>query len=322
MNHGFKPRGIHPSSKYDPGMETEAWKNRLYTATTLTFQGGYYFIVDCWHHRILFSRDLDSSLANWEVLDDDIAGPHSIVFGEGFWVAEDTGRNALRVYSQPGHRFTREKSVKLPLLLRQVIGGSGVRPHRVLFDDVRRGFWVIGSGDQTLLRLSRRALGGGLRIAKKYFLPEMQNEYCRSISIRDHLIYVVSDRRVASFSLQNDLEFVKEWALPPGITGSNDLYFLEQGGAFMTFTPKKIVFFEDLESLEEGNVIDLTEAIGSGTPYYISSILGKLCVPEITESTRIAFYEWVNPILSMNEEFMWFGLPNEDDAARKKDLPL
>ena len=86
-------------------LQQAGYRARLYTPTMITRLLGTYFIVDCWHHRIIHSRNLHAPLVRWKTLDDDIAGPHSIATDGTFHVAEDTGRHGLFVYREtaPDH---------------------------------------------------------------------------------------------------------------------------------------------------------------------------------------------------------------------------
>ena len=104
-------------------LQQAGYRARLYTPTMITRLLGTYFIVDCWHHRIIHSRNLHAPLVRWKTLDDDIAGPHSIATDGTFHVAEDTGRHGLFVYREtaPDH-FERVQHVP----------DVGIRPHRLV----------------------------------------------------------------------------------------------------------------------------------------------------------------------------------------------
>ena len=70
----------HPSS---------SWRDRLSTPTYVSYYLHHYFIVDCWHHRVIVSDDLDTPIRDWRTIAafDDPAGdhqplaiPHSLAF--------------------------------------------------------------------------------------------------------------------------------------------------------------------------------------------------------------------------------------------------
>ena len=115
-------------------------QNKLYTPTFITKIKKNYFIVDCWHHRILYSAIMNT----WKVLDQEISGPHSIVSNGEIYVAEDTGKNAIRIYGE-----THDKC----LCLKQIITSIGIRPHRSIYSSKTDTFYIISSQDQTIFSL-------------------------------------------------------------------------------------------------------------------------------------------------------------------------
>ena len=115
-------------------------QNKLYTPTFITKIKKNYFIVDCWHHRILYSANMNT----WKVLDQEISGPHSIVSNGEIYVAEDTGKNAIRIYGE-----THDKC----LCLKQIITSIGIRPHRSIYSSKTDTFYIISSQDQTIFSL-------------------------------------------------------------------------------------------------------------------------------------------------------------------------
>ena len=288
------------------------YNQRLFTATQITKLNGIYFIVDCWHHRILYSSDINSEIQYWNVLDDDIAGPHSIASDGNVFVAEDTGRHALKVYVQ-------KQNNEFELV--QVVPNIGIRPHRVLYDSTRDQFVVIGSKDQRLFLLNLE--NNELRVVSSQRITELQGQYCRSITIRDNLVYMVGIRDIVVFHLNKGSlgTYVKTVRLNSQYEGSNDLYFINDESGLLTSSPKKIVYFSRLSQLEKGNAQDLSSAY-EGTPYYISFFDNKLWVPEIIEHTAIHSISG-NPSDHGSKITQFdFGLPNRASLNRKGELPL
>ena len=296
------------TSAYSSG----SFNQRLFTATYITKLNGTYFIVDCWHHRILYSSDINSEINQWNVLDDDIAGPHSIASDRNIFVAEDTGRHALKVYAQ-------KQNTEFKLV--QVVPNIGIRPHRVLYDSINNQFVVISSGDQRLFLLNYE--NNELRVVSSELITELQGQYCRSITIRDNLVYMVGTRDIVVFHLNKGSigKYVKTIRLNSQYEGSNDLYFINDEGGLLTSTPKRIFHFSNLSQLEEGNAQNLSSAY-KGTPYYISFFDNKLWVPEITEHTAIHSISG-NPSDHRSKITQFdFGLPNRASLNRKGELPL
>ena len=119
----------------DDRADPAAYSHRLHTPTYITKIKDKYFITDCWHHRVIYSNSLSTPISEWQVLDDDIADPHSIASDGTFYVAEDTGRHRLKVYKEA-------RDGKLQQI--QLISNVGKRPHRVLYAEQLRRFADTG----------------------------------------------------------------------------------------------------------------------------------------------------------------------------------
>ena len=61
--------------------EKEKIKGRLYTPTCMEKIDNQYYIVDCWHDRVIYSDSL-CDIKEWKVLDEDLKYPHSICKGK------------------------------------------------------------------------------------------------------------------------------------------------------------------------------------------------------------------------------------------------
>lgn len=303
--------------------QAQDYRHRLYTPTFITKIGQRHFIVDCWHHRILHHHDLTQPIQHWQVLDDDLAGPHSVASDGQLYVAEDTGRHRLKVYREQGEgRFE----------IVQIVDDVGRRPHRVCHDPVREHFLVVGSTDQSLHIFS--ASPQGLRLEHRMRIPELEGEYCRSITLQKNLIYFVAATHLVIYEWQNGtLRFSGErLALNPSAGtdhgSSNDLFFFEDGRGILTSTHQKAYYFNQFHELTTGQALDISHLF-EGTPYYVSVIDGRLWIPDNTESSNINHFRlparneapasWLG---SPDQQSLFrFGAPTSADLARKAELP-
>lgn len=300
--------------------------DRLYSPTQITKLDGIHFIVDCWHHRILHSPDVRLPLAQWQLLDDDLAGPHSID-SDGRWhVAEDTGRHRLKVYRRDARgRFE----------LVQTLSNVGVRPHRVLYDARHQQFLIMGSEDQSL-----HALVSGPRGLQPVFsqhIPELKGEYCRSITLQGDLLYfvavshlVVYERAGRRFRFTGKRLPIRALQGVQGGHGSNDLFFLDEARGILTATPNRAFLFNRLEQLADGSALDISSFF-RGTPYYLSAFDGQLwftTAKAYSAISRVSFPE-LGPKkldarhLGLMQREMLFDIGPADDAsyARRRQLP-
>jgi len=289
----------------------EPYTHRLYTPTWITKISELYFIVDCWHHRIIYSNEADRPIGEWKTLDDDLAGPHSIVSDGSIYVAEDTGRHRLRVYVRGASGFE----------IRQIVAGVGNRPHRVRYESGSKLFYAVGSIDQSIHIF--RNVDDRLRRVRSKTIAELNGQYTRSITIRDgNLYFVGADDIVTCRILDEDVEYISRLPLAAAYRGSNDLYFLPDGSGLFASTPQKLYYFKRLEELSAGNAVDVSRIV-RGTPYYIDCFDGGLWIPEITEYSRIVRYGISGSSVNFADRQVLFdfGRPTPASESRFAVLP-
>lgn len=297
------------------------FRARLYAPTQVVRLGTRWFIVDCWHHRIIHSEDLYLPIARWQTLDENIAGPHSIATDGHFFVAEDTGRHGVKVYRQPAAGVFEQD---------QYLPNIGRRPHRVLFDAARRQFLIVGSEDQTLYILREQA--GALVLAAAVHVPELQGQYCRSITLQGDTLWFVGNFHLVRYRMtpRGVAPDTGHITLHARFHGSNDLYFFENGaGGILTSTPRSAVHFRVLDDLALGNATDLAQGTSSGgfsgTPYYVTRMpSGMLLIPEHSDSSSaIRLYPLATQGFnhSLAQTIVDFGQSVQASIERKRLLP-
>lgn len=292
----------------------DSYQGRLYTPTQIVKLYGLYFIVDCWHHRILYTRHIDQPISKWKLLDDQIAGPHSIASNGHFYVAEDTGRHGLRVYTRmPSDQFQ----------LHQVIPHVGKRPHRVLYDAKRQQFLTVGSTDQSI-HIHVEKNNRLVEVFQKKVM-ELNDQYCRSITVKNNSIYFVGVSQILEFELQQNaigklksqLDLNSKYKT---LGGAIDLFFLNNASGYLTLNPKNMLSFQHLSDLEKGTAKDLS-ANFKGVPYYMEVFDGKLWLPEPGQDA-INYSKKYNLNTIVYERLFNFGLAGQASLKRKSVFPL
>ncbi|MDO5055711.1 MAG: hypothetical protein Q4E06_00080 [Lautropia sp.] len=299
------PDGAHPKDG------SRDFRQRLHTPTQITRLQAHCFIVDCWHHRILYSPRTDAPLSLWQALDENIAGPHSIASDGTLYVAEDTGRHGLKVYRQTGPaRFEQV----------QYLEGIGKRPHRTIHDPLSGQFLVIGSSDQSLHGFAVR--DGRLVRTLALSVPSLHGQYCRSITLHRGRLHFVGEHEIVIHPLEGRQLSARahHLPLPDGHHGGNDLFFLDDRRGILSCTPGRAFLFDDLASLARGMTHDLSSAF-TGTPYYISRFDGRLWIPEITEHSAIRSYRPTGNGLGPASTLFDNGPADALSLARKTELP-
>jgi len=296
-----------------PVLAQENWQDRLFTPTTFDKIDGLHFIVVCWHHRVLFSERLEPEISSWRVLDDEVAGPHSIDSDGTLFVVDDTGRHSLKVYKRSGDDFERV----------QTLGPFGKRTHRVRYDAGTKAFYVVSSNSQHITKLVRK--GDLLEVAYTKELPFLEGAYTRSMSIIDGEMYFTSGPGHITRVRFDDDSYTPlgTYRVPEEMVSANDVFRTSDGWWYVTSTPQRIVRARTLDDLDDGRFEDVYETLGlSGTPYYLAEFDGRVFVPQITQySGVISFVHDEEGAISDVRTHFDFGPPNEQDEERRNYLP-
>lgn len=78
----------------------DSWEGRLYSPTELVKYGDDYFIVDAWHHRVIYNNNIDAPIEKWKTMTDSVLGCHSIASNGHLFVVDDTDHDALRIFKK------------------------------------------------------------------------------------------------------------------------------------------------------------------------------------------------------------------------------
>lgn len=289
----------------------ESYQNRLYTPTQIVKLYGTYFIVDCWHHRILCAKNVNLPIAQWDVMDANLAGPHSIASDGNHYVTEDTGRHAIKVY---------KKNSNNKFEIFQTIANIGIRPHRVRYDTNHHQFIIIGSVDQSIHFVAVQ--NNKLKLQKSLIIHELRGQYSRSITIAGNFLYIVGSYNILCFELRQGMlgKLIRNVKLHESYHGGVDIFFNSDRSGFFTAVEKKFISFRKLLDLELGTGRNLSRKF-SGTPYYIEKFDQKIWIPEISNYSAISSSHIVNNNLGkLNRQFN-FGSPIEASTRRKNAFP-
>lgn len=294
--------------------ENSSWEKRLYAPTQLQYLDGIYFIVDCWHNRILYNTSLDEQIENWSVLTDDIAGPHSIATDGKHYITEDTGRHRLYVYEKRGSEFVKT----------QILNDIGKRPHRTVFSAVNGKFYVLSSKSQELFTIVISPQGEA-KIESRKKLDFLEGAYTRSFSIIGNRMYFVSGPKkiIVTEFIDNIFEVLEEYIVSEHLQSMN--YIVKIGNYYyMTaFDSEMIIRTRNLASLEEGLFEDLHDLLGfKGIPYYISIIGDRIYIPEINKYNSIISFELTGDQITGIQKTFDFGPPIEESILRKNEFTM
>jgi len=303
----------------DPG----AWRKRLYAPTLFTRIGEDYFVVDCWHNRVLYTQAkdgvIDWDLSTWKTMDEGLAGPHSIASDGEIYVVENTGHHSLRVYRKADGGF---EAI-------QEIADVGERPHRVLYDKATKSFYTLSAHSQEITKLVRDS--DGLKVAYTRKLPFLKGRYSRSMSIIDGTMYFVSNGPGAFITQvrhdDDSYTVVKQWKMPEKMHGMNDVFKSSDGWFYVTYSSKEPggMRTRSLEEVEAGGGEEIsTELALDNIPYYLSEVDGNIFVPEMSHDKCNAIHSFKHDesgTMTDVTTHVHFDEPLPQSIEQEKSLP-
>lgn len=261
------------------------WFSRFNAPTAFAKFGSTYFMVDCWHSRVLYADDIETPAGQWKVLDDARSvGPHSIATDGYLYVVDDTQNNKVQTYKSDGAGgFVHVQSL--------TVATGSKRPHRVQYDAITSAFYVILGGmtgdgvTREMVKLTRS--GDTLTIANTSSLSFIGGQYSRGFNIIGGKMYIVAEvGKVYEVSFNSTPIYTLDatYNLPSGFESPNDVYQDSNGDWWVTATANKILKGASLTAIAAGTYTNMYTTLGlGGTPYYLTEFDGAMWIPEIID---------------------------------------
>ena len=90
-----------------------SWEDTLYVPTMIQKIEDTYFLVDCWHHRVLYSESITDNIQNWKTLSDEgYKGGHTIASDGELYLLDNTDANEVLVYKKENGAFIKTQTMK------------------------------------------------------------------------------------------------------------------------------------------------------------------------------------------------------------------
>ncbi|OOM78986.1 hypothetical protein CLPUN_17130 [Clostridium puniceum] len=291
------------------------WKTDLYTPTMIQKINDTYFIVDCWHHRIIYNNNLTDNITKWNTLTDEIKGGHTIASDGQVYLTDDTDNSLIRVFVKNGTTFNQI----------QALENIDARPHYILYDETTKYFYCISSGSGKMWTLKNE--NGVVKIVNTFVINEITNSYVRSFNIIDGYMYLSSGPGYIYKVKYDDLSYkvIDKYQVPPDMIGMNyitkiaDYFYISSYTNSKGEIAPKFVRIKDLKDLESNKYENLYDKFDfKGTPYYISSFDNKYFIAEIDASSGIKSFEVNNNEISNIQTLYYFEGHSNSSEERKQ----
>lgn len=257
--------------------------DNLYTPTYITKIEDKYYIVDCWHHRILCSDNIYKKIKKW-IKYADVLGGHTIVTNNTGIIAYDDTDNDKVIFKNTFYNIIEEIELDkyLPQNYQYINEHKLIRPHFIHYDEEE---------DIFLIALS---WGGGfavvdckeeIRVKSLIISKQFENSYIKFISKFEGLFWATTDKEFVGFEIkESDIKIKKRYAIPFEFSKKiNYICKIEDIYLISAWQIGGIYILRNLENLEKYTLWeDINDSFHmKGIPYYISQFDNKLWITEI-----------------------------------------
>lgn len=265
----------------------------LKVPTQITRQGDYYFIVDCYHNQVIYTKNMGIPLKEWKVMTNDVTLPHSIASDGNFYLVADTEKNRILVFEWKNGRFQNT----------QRLDDIGNRPHYIQYDKETDSFFVWSSMTGDMYILNKAPDTGILCIREVRHIKELGNYYVRSFTIvGNQVIFPSGTNRYMIMVDKNTFEVIGRYPVTSEISGM--AYVLPIGGyyymtvacdAYANQDAATFIRTNDLNSLAEGKYEVIYQYVSNkGIPYYIDYFNDAFYMTNSGVSKNIWWFQVLN----------------------------
>ena len=269
--------GEDPDGAFASYTLTNNYDSALSVPTYVTKVDDLWFIVDCYHNRIIYTDNLGIPLNEWYIMCDQATQPHTMASDGSVYMVEDTENNRVLVFEKRDNK----------LINTQSFYDIGNRPHFTVYDETSDTFyvWSSSTGELYCFRHTPDSTRMYLTDVKK--IDELSGLYVRSFTIVGSDIYFVSGISAAGASaqiLQCDLESLdikKSYPVPDELAGMvqitpiDDMFYITVSTDITGNQDyATLIRTSSLDDLSKGNYEDIYSQyfVGGGTPYNISKV--------------------------------------------------
>lgn len=249
----------------------------LSVPTYITKVNDTWFIVDCYHNKVIYSDSLDTPIQAWNIMCDEVIQPHTLASDGTVFLVDDTENNRVLVYEKWVDKY----------LNTQVFNDIGDRPHFSAYDEETKTFYVWSSESGEMYCFRRPEDSTRLYLTDIRKVEELSDTYVRSFTIIDGDIYFVSGLSASGKAPQilvcdlDSFEVKKSYPVPDEIAGMVQMIRIDDMFYITISTDitgnqdyATLIRARSLEDIAEGEYEDIYSEyfIGGGTPYNISKV--------------------------------------------------
>lgn len=204
--------------------QNDEWKSTLYTPTMIQKINDRYLIEDCWHNRIIYSKEISKPIKQWKTLSNEIFEGHTFASNDSgnIILCDNTDKDILEVYNE---KFKLIQQIRIKEYLSADFSYRNnfnlVRPHFVFFDKSSQLFIVALSWANSLMLL-KEDNSGKLSVVNITKLNINKDSYLKFISKFDDLIWISEKENWIGFEIIDEkLVEKKRYPIPIELQNQN-----------------------------------------------------------------------------------------------------
>ena len=269
--------GEDPDSAFDSYTPSNNLASDLSIPTYVTKVEDLWFIVDCYHNKIIYTDTPGVPLTDWYVMCDQATQPHTMASDGSVYLVDDTENNRVLVFEKRDNKFINT----------QCFYDIGNRPHFTAYDEASDTFYVWSSSTGELYCFRHTPDSAKMYLTDIRTIDRLSGSYVRSFTIVGDDIYFVSGVSATGSApqiLQCDLKTLnvkKSYPVPDELAGmvqitpiDNMYYITVSTDITGNQDYATLIRTSSLDDLSKGDYEDIYAQyfVGGGTPYNISKV--------------------------------------------------
>lgn len=235
--------------------------------------GDYYFLTDCYHNQVLYTKSIGTKITEWKVMTTDVEQPHAIAGDGEVYLVVDTENNRVQIFAWEKGRFQNTGRLE----------NIGKRPHYIVYEESTQSFYIWSSLTGEMY-IAKRAEGSGkVYLSEIRKINELDGYYVRSFTIiGDSILFPSGDNGYMILADKETLTVKARYPVTPQIAGMAYValigdYFYMTVSSDLNYNQNAatMIRVKDLSLLADGQYEDVFSVFQrDGVPYYIDRFNG------------------------------------------------
>lgn len=235
--------------------------------------GDYYFLTDCYHDQVLYTKTMGTKIKDWKVMTADVEQPHAIAGDGTVYLVTDTENNRVQIFEWKKGRFQNTGRLE----------NIGKRPHYIIYEEETQSFYIWSSLTGEMYIAKHDAETENVYLSEIRKVEELDGHYVRSFTIiGEDILFPSGSNGYMILADKKTLEVKERYPVPSQIAGmayvlpiGNYFYITVSSDQGYDQSAATMIRTKDLPMLAYGEYEDVFSVFKrDGVPYYIDRFNG------------------------------------------------